>query len=278
MPDVGIGSGSDGEVMGQLLFDLHSHTSYSDGENDVIEMVRAAEASQLKVFAVTDHLFGGDRLWKSAAPVQSLLEAVVDARCERDVEVLVGVEGVVTGPDGEVTVSASVASRLDLVLVDLGFGTHGVFFDAPLERWKLIRNSVDATIRACEHRHVNVIAHPFNLGRCEPAVDLRDIPDSALDEVAAAFAETGTAFEIMNQMHYWFPNMRIDDLTAAYTDIVIRFKEAGVRVSVSSDAHRVGAVGNLVWCATAIQRAGLTTSQMIDPLLNLPLNALRGTG
>ncbi|MCJ7738223.1 MAG: PHP domain-containing protein [Anaerolineae bacterium] len=275
MTDSSGGSGPYGGVLGQLVFDLHSHSSFSDGDNDVEEMVRAAEAAQLKVYAVTDHLFGGDMLWKSAAPVQSLLEAVIEARSERDVEVLVGVEGVVMGPDGEITVSASIADRLDLVLVDLGFGTHGVFFDAPVARWKLIRNSVDATIRACEHRHVNIFAHPFNLGRCEPAVDLRDIPGSALDEVAAAFAETGTAFEIMNQMHYWFPNMRIDDLTAAYTDIVIRFKEAGVRFSVGSDAHRVGSVGNLLWCATVIRCAGLTTNQMIDPRLDLPLNTLR---
>jgi len=164
---------------------------------------------------------------------------------------------------------------LDLVLVDLGFGTHGVFFDAPVTGWKLIRNSVDATIGACEHRRVNVFAHPFNLGRCDLAVDLRDVPESALDEMAAAFAETGTAFEMMNQMHYWFPNVKVNDLTAAYADIVIRFKEAGVRFSVGSDAHRVGSVGNLVWCATVIERAGLTRRQMVDPRLDLPLNTLR---
>jgi len=74
--DLTTGSGQYGEAPGQLAIDLHSHSSFSDGDNNVIEMVRAAEAAQLKVYAVTDHLFGGDRLWKSAAPVQSYLDAV----------------------------------------------------------------------------------------------------------------------------------------------------------------------------------------------------------
>jgi len=259
----------------RLSYDLHSHTDFSDGDNDVVQMVRAAEAANLQAYAVTDHLFGGDRLWKSAAPLEELLDSVLEVRRQTVLPVLVGAEATITGPDGGVTVIPSVAERLDLVLVDLGFGTYGVFCDPPASRRKLIRNSVDATIRACRYTHVNVVAHPFNLGRCSPPIDVRDIPESALDETAAAFSETGTFFEIMNQMHYWFPNMAVSDLTAAYADLIARFAAAGVRFSVGSDAHRVGSVGNLRWCAAVIRRAGLCESQLIDPWADLPLNSLQ---
>ncbi|NOZ29168.1 MAG: PHP domain-containing protein [Chloroflexi bacterium] len=252
-------------------YDLHSHTTFSDGTHDVRMMVRAAEAAQLHVYAITDHLMEGSRLWKSDAPIDALLAAVDEAQEETAITLLVGVEGTIEGPDGAVSVGRELAARLDLVLVDFGFRTAGVFADAPASKGRLIRNALDAVIHACQHPWVDVIAHPFNLGRCQPAVDLRELPASGLDEAAAAFAETGTIFEVMTQMYFWFPNMTVAALTDAYVDLVARFAAAGVRFSVGSDAHRTGSVGNLIWPRVVLERAGVPASQLIDPLRDLPL-------
>ncbi len=259
-------------------YDLHSHTTFSDGTHDVRLMVRAAEAAQLHVYAITDHLLEGDRLWKGDAPVDALIDAVDAVRGETSVTLLVGVEGTIYGPDGAVSVDEALASRLDLVLVDFGFRTARVFADAPASKKQLIRNALNAVIRACQHPWVDVIAHPFNLGRCQPAVDLRELPASGLDEAAAAFAETGTIFEVMTQMHFWFPGMTVADLTAAYADLVARFAAAGVRFSVGSDAHRTGSVGNLIWPRVVLERAGVPASRLIDPMRDLPLRHYRRHG
>jgi histidinol phosphatase-like PHP family hydrolase len=259
-------------------YDLHSHTTLSDGDDDVWQMVRAAEAAQLQVYGITDHLFEGQLLWKSGVPFETLIERVDEARATATITLLVGVEGTITGSDGRVSVSSETATRLDLVLVDFSSYTQGIYRDAPPSRERLIRNALDAVIHACQRPWVDVIAHPFNLGRCQPAIDLRELPASGLDEVAAALVETGTAFEIMNQMYYWFPNMPVGELTDAYIDLVARFASAGVRFTVGSDAHRAGSVGNQIWSRVVIERAGVPAGQLLDPLRDLPLNHLGQLG
>ena len=94
-------------------YDLHSHTTLSDGNDTVWRMVRAAEAAQLQVYGITDHLFEDGQLWKSGAPVDALIERVDEVRATAPLTLLVGVEGTITGPDGGVSVSPETAARLD---------------------------------------------------------------------------------------------------------------------------------------------------------------------
>ena len=81
-------------------------------------------------------------------------------------------------------------------------------------------------------------------------------------------AESGLVFEIMNQFHYWWPQLAVPALTARYVEIVTLFAEAGVRFCMGSDAHRTGGIGNLAWSHRVAREAGLTAADLyLPPLL-----------
>lgn len=221
-----------------LRYDLHTHTRYSDGYMDVRMMVRSAEAAELKVLGTTDHLFEkGETLGEGPGRVDDLLRDIEMLRPCTELTILAGVEGTILNLEGEVSVRPEVARKLDLVIVDFSGRTEGVFRNAPSSRNELIENTVQALVRACAHPVVDVIGHPLNLGRCTPAIDLSEIPRSALQEVADAFVRNRVAFEVMSQMQFWFPEMSVARMTEEYTEIVRLCCERGVMFSVSSDAH-----------------------------------------
>jgi len=114
---------------------------------------------------------------------------------------------------------------------------------------------------------VDAIAHPLNLGRFPAVLSPVDFDASALIEMATAFEETGTAFEIMNQLPWWFPDHSVPRITAEYADVLRLFARFGVRFVVGSDAHSCCGVGNLRWCERVMEAAGIAREQLIDVAL-----------
>lgn len=250
-----------------LRYDLHTHTKYSDGYMDVRMMVRSAEAAELSLLGITDHLFEeGEVLGSGPGTVDDLLRDVAAIRPCTEVTVLAGVEGTILDTEGRVSVEAEVARKLDLVIVDFGGRTEGVFRNAPSGRSALVENAVRALVNACANPVVDLVGHPLNLGRCTPPIDLAEIPESALEEVADAFVHHRVAFEVMSQMPFWFPEMPVSRVTEEYTRIVRLCRDRGVRFSVSSDAHRGGSVGNLIWSERVLRDAEVPPEQIVDPL------------
>ena len=241
-------------------YDLHTHTKLSDGWDDVRGNVRSAEACGLEIVAITDHYDGHD-----PTLVDRILEQVMDARRQSPIRVLAGVEGYVVDSHGHISVGPEIAERLDLVLVDFGRRTKGIGCDAPKDKKRALDNVVRAVQGLAGVPHLDIWAHPLNLGRLDCPLGLEDLPSSALGEMAATLADGGVAFEIMNQFHYWWPDVPVDELTARYTEIVVLFAERGVRFSMGSDAHRTGGVGNLAWSLRVAQDAGLVQEMMFVP-------------
>jgi len=244
-------------------YDLHTHTRLSDGWDTVRGNVRAAEACGMQAVAITDHLFSSS----DTDLVDRLLEEVSAARRESPIHVLAGVEGVTLDSSGHTSVTPETAGRLDLVLVDFGERTKGIGCDAPSDKGQAVATVVRAVAGLSALSYVHVLAHPLNLGRLDIALRLDDLPPSALGEMAEAMAEGEVAFELMNQFHYWWPDVPVDKLTARYVEIVALFAEKEVRFSMGSDAHRTGSVGNLAWSLRVAEAVGLTDAQMFVPPL-----------
>jgi putative hydrolase len=242
-------------------YDAHTHTTFSDGRNSVMENARAAEAAGLEAIVITDHLFDPvDWLPRMLAEV-----AAADASCK--VKVLAGAEGTIRNRDGEVSVSPETAARLDLVLVDLGSETQGIGREPPADAARLMDNVVNAVVNACRNPVVDAIAHPLNLGRFPAMLSPVDFGARPLIEMATAFAETHTAFEIMNQLPWWYPEHSIERITAEYADVLRVFKRYGVEFVLGSDAHSCGAVGNFRWCYRVMDLAGITAEHLVDVAL-----------
>jgi len=239
-------------------YDAHTHTTFSDGRNSVLENARAAEACGLETVVIADHIFG------EAPWLDEMLRQVEEADAVCGVKVLAGAEGVILSPEGDLSVTEEVADHLDFVLVDFGGMTKGVAADPPARQSRLIANVVSAVTKACGSPLVDAIAHPLNLGRFPAVLSPVDFSADSLIEMATAFEQTGTAFEIMNQLPWWFPEHTIDRITAEYADVLHLFARFGVRFIVGSDAHSCGAVGNFRWCERVMNAAGLGEEHLID--------------
>lgn len=183
---------------------------------------------------------------------------------QHSVRLLAGVEATILDSEGRVSIEPDTAQRLDLVLADLGNRTMGVAKDAPDSKTQLIDNIVSAVIGAIRNPVVDVIAHPFNIGRItEGRVYLTDIPDDVYQEVARSFSAHNVCFDVMNLMCHWFPDTPIERLTHDYAKLLSIFADQHVKFMLSSDAHAAGAIGQKRWAERVLQLANVPGNQVL---------------
>jgi histidinol phosphatase-like PHP family hydrolase len=241
-----------------MKIDLHSHSTFSDGKSPFDEMLRAAEANGLKWLALTDHILtGGDTLW-----IEQARETV--SRMGLDLKVLIGAEGVILNRDGDFSINNETIAELDIVLADMGFMTEGIFRNCPAGKSALIDNLHHSLLKICENPGIDIIAHPFNIGRLPIDLYLDDIPEHIYIDIADHFAEYGKVFEVMNQMCFWFPKVPVEKITRDYSRVIEIFKSRNVKFSPGSDAHSSCGVGNLRWTEKVIKDTGIADA-LINP-------------
>jgi histidinol phosphatase-like PHP family hydrolase len=253
-------------------YDAHTHTTYSDGKNSVLDNARQAEAAGLEAVAITDHIFGPvDWLPGYLAEIEVAGRQVAPL-------VIAGGEAVIAGPSGELSVQTRDVADLSLVLADLGGSTEGVGRDSPLTLEELVRTVVDCYVNACEHPYLDALAHPFNLGRFEARLSPEDLPRRALETVAEVMVRHDVAFEVMNQMSWWFPDLTVPEFSQQYYDLVLVFRDAGVKFLVGSDAHSCGAVGALTWSDRLLRAAQIPRNQIVNLAALKPHRERQETG
>lgn len=246
--------------MEQFPYDAHTHTSASDGRNTAQENVRAAEAVGLRCIALTDHLF-------PETSHEELARRVDTARAldrQSPVKVVAGAEAVILDTEGTVSVDEDAARMLDLVLVDMGGRTRGVAIEPPASQRRYEQNVLAALENAASNPLVDVIAHPFNLGRFPAVLTPEQISRDGLKKVARAMERSNVAFEIMNQAHWWYPQMTVEEFTREYVALLRIFAREGVKFIVGSDTHSCCGVGNLHYCRRLMREAGIELSQLVD--------------
>jgi DNA polymerase (family 10) len=213
--------------------DLHSHTTWSDGRASLEEMVDAARQLGRRYLAVCDHAkrLKDGRLERQAEEIAVLTKRV------RGIEVLSGVE-VDIRADGSLDMPDEVLAERAWVMASIHSG-----FDKP--RADLTRR-IEA---AMENPHVDCIGHPT--GRKINRREAYEVDFEALLEKAL---ETGTFLEI---------NCQPDRLDLIDTHARAA-GEAGVRLVISTDAHRVHELENLALGVAQARRGWLTADQIIN--------------
>jgi DNA polymerase (family 10) len=197
-----------------LRGDLHSHTVASDGKNSIEEMALAARDAGYEYLAITDHSasmgFGMDVPPKQ---LERQIELVHAANAELDgIELLAGSE-VNVMPDGSLDYPDELLERLDWVIASV----HTSFRMAEQEM-------TDRIVAAIEHPWVDALGHPT--GR---KVEARRPYPLDVERVIEAAGRTGTMLEINAN-----PDRR--DLPDVYARAA---SQAGVKILINSDAHRV---------------------------------------
>ncbi|HVI18029.1 MAG TPA: PHP domain-containing protein, partial [Gaiellales bacterium] len=234
--------------LGDIRGDLHMHTTASDGHASIEEMAETARERGYQYVAITDHSashgFGND-----VSPDELLRQAERIRGLELDgIQVLVGTETNVL-LDGSVDYEDSILEQLDWVVASL----HTSFRVAEQEQ-------TDRMLRAMEHPLVDVIGHPT--GRL---IERRAPYPIDIDRVIAKAVETGTFLEINAN-----PDRR--DLNDVYAKAA---GEAGVTLTIDSDAHWPRTLANMRYGVATARRAWLTADQVANTRSWKQLDKLR---
>jgi DNA polymerase (family 10) len=216
--------------LADLRGDLHAHSTWSDGRSSLEDMALAAIERGLDYLAVCDHSprLREGRLERQDEEVDALNARLAPFRILKGIEVNIRADGALDVPD-------EVLAARDWVMASV----HSSFENAPTER----------VLAAMRSPHVDCIGHVTSrkINKREPSsIDVPRVVEAAL--------ETGTFLEINSQ-----PDRL--DLRDAHARLAA---EAGVLLSVNSDAHETGALSFLDIGVAQARRAWLTRTHVLN--------------
>jgi DNA polymerase (family X) len=231
-------------TLADIRGDLHMHTTATDGEGTLVEMVQAARERNLAYIAITDHgqrvtmAHGLDRhrLLRQWDEIDRLNESLAEEG-RPPIVVLKGIEVDILEKGG-LDLPDEVLARADWVVASLHYGQN-----QPRER------ITARLIEAIGNPHVAVIGHPT--GRL---INRRPAYDVDIEAVIEAAAQTGTFLEI--NANPW--RLDLDDRHAAAA------KAAGVKLVISTDAHSTRGFDVMRCGILQARRAGLEAADVAN--------------
>jgi len=217
--------------LAQVRGDLHTHTDWSaDGKNTLDEMVEAAAARGYEYYAITDHSH-----YLRDGRLAAQLDEIEAVRARfPTVQILAGVEANIRS-SGEVDVPEEELARLDWVVASV----HQAPENRPTER----------VLEAMANPYVDCIGHLTGrrIGKRPPRdVDVERVVERAL--------ETGVVLEINGQPD----RLDLRDVHARAA------KEAGLKLVVTSDAHRIAAQSYVELAVGQARRGWLTKDDVLN--------------
>lgn len=217
---------------------LHFHTTYSDGKNTLIEMLREAEKEGFKFAAVCDHS-------KSASYANGLSEGRVllqkqeirTIMSELQLHLFHGIESDII-QDGSLDYRDDFLSNFDFVVASVHSGFH-------MEQDKM----TNRIIKAVENLHTDLLGHPTGrllLSRDSYKVNLKKIID--------ACAANKVAIEINANPH----RLDLDWRMIYYA------REKGCLFAINPDAHSTGDISFIKYGVMIGRKGGLQSTELIN--------------
>lgn len=221
--------------------DLQMHTKASDGKNTLEEMAVEAERLGYEYIAITDHtshigVTRGLDIEDARAYIKKI-EAFNEE--QNNLTVLKSVEVDIL-KDGSLDLPDEILEQMDVILVSV----HSNF---ELEE----EEQTNRIIKALENPNVNILAHPSTrmIGSREPIkMNLQKIMETALD--LGCFLEINAAPE------------RLD----LWDDAIRRARELGLKLVISTDAHRVSELANMKYGIFQARRGWASKSMILNTL------------
>jgi DNA polymerase (family 10) len=220
--------------------ELHSHSTWSDGQATIREMAQAAIDRDYQVLAVTDHsgslgIAGG----MSVEAVRRRAKEIAGVQREiGDQLILLQGAEVEIRADGSLDYPDDVLAELDIVIASLHTGLR-----QPGE------TVTQRLLGAVGNRHVDIIGHPT--GRL---IAEREGADLDMEAVFAAAREHGVALEIN-------ANPSRLDLNDVYAR---RAKDLGIPLSINTDAHAPDQLDLLEYGVATARRGWIEPDDVIN--------------
>jgi DNA polymerase (family 10) len=225
-----------------LRADLQMHTTYSDGRATLREMTRGSAELGYEYVAITDHskeltIAGGmdeAELAEQAADVAKVNEELEAEG--RTLRLLHSIE-MNLSPEGEGDMDPGALARLDLVM--------GAFHS----KLRLTDDQTDRYLKALRNPTVNTIAHPRGR-RFGVRLGLQ--------------ADWATVFEEAVRLDKALEIDAFPDRQDLNVELLRLAKEAGVRISIGTDAHAVMQLGFMETGLAAAIRAGISRDRILN--------------
>lgn len=239
-----------------MLYDIHTHTTFSHGTGSIEDNVIVATMKGLKQIGISDH--GPGHLTYG---IKRKNFPVMRAEIDRlkplypQIEILLGVEANIINPSGKLDTTDKEEAYLDYVLA----GYHyGIFGEKPVRAgvlhlvnlWDTHRKiendgrqkhvNTDLVIKALHENDIKVLTHPGDKGQFD------------MMALAKACEETDTLMEIS----CWHE--------APLTEELKEIAKTGVSFIVSSDAHSPKRVGTFEGGLLRALQAGLDPARIVN--------------
>ena len=221
--------------------DLQMHTKYTDGKNTLKEMAEACRDHGYDYLAITDH--------SKAVRVAGGLEPAEFRKQFREIErvqkeldgitILKGAEVDILD-DGELDLDDDTLAEFDVVVVSV----HSKFNLSQSAMTKRI-------VRALRNPHVHILGHPTGriLGRREPyPLDLEEIVKTAREQNVALEVNAQPDRLDLNDLH------------------VQMARDAGVKLVISTDAHRIEELDYMRYGVDQARRGWCEASDILNTL------------
>lgn len=219
--------------------DLHMHTTATDGQATLEEMVAGARARGLHYIAITDHSKRVSMANGLDATRLRAQWATID-RLNRELDGFVVLKGIEVDilEKGGLDLDDDVLAEADWVMASLHYGQN-----QPRER------ITERLLGAIANPHVSAISHPT--GRL---INRRKPYDVDLEAVFQAARERGKFMELNAHPH----RLDLDDVACAAA------KRHGIPIVISTDAHSVDGLDKLRYGILQARRAGLTKTDVVN--------------
>ncbi|WP_026690599.1 DNA polymerase/3'-5' exonuclease PolX [Alteribacter aurantiacus] len=223
----------------QIKADLHMHTTWSDGAQSIREMVEANRERGYTHMAITDHSkflrvangLSVERLKRQHEEIRKLNDEY------NDFTIFTGIEMDIL-PDGTLDYDDDVLKEIDFVIASIHSGFN--------QKEETI---MERLTNALQNPHVAMIAHPT--GRL---IGRRGGYPVDIDKLIELAKETDTILELNAN-----PN-RLD----LASEHVKKAQDAGVKVAINTDAHRIDMLDHMPVGVKAARRGWLKKETVVN--------------
>ncbi len=235
--------------MEKMIFDYHTHTTFSHGKGSIEDNVVVALEKGLKGLAISDH---GPGHWTYGIQRKNI--SVMREEIERlkplypDLDLYLSVEANIVDQGNGLDLTEQEKADFDFIHAGFHYGVSKCYSFSnflqdkgmPLNREKLREKNTQMVIKAIEQNHIKILTHPGDKGPFD------------INEIAKVCEREQVWMEINNRHHHL---TKEEIKTAMKHDVVF---------VISSDAHHPKNVGNFSEALSRAKDAGLDLQRIIN--------------
>jgi putative hydrolase len=209
-----------------LRVEAQIHTNWTDGENSVSEMEKAARHFGLRALVYSEHTSSGSGTWysKFVAEIRELPKS--------EMEIFTGTEVRISDHLGAIDLDVEVAEQAEIVLASVhrfpDVNGEPIEFSHSITSPDVCVTELNLMIAAIRNKQAHIVAHPFGMSLRRYNQNPSPLQWEELIKVATEFE---VALEFNSKYHQ-------NDFT-----ILERYIKRGCLMSIGSDAHSFEAVG-----------------------------------